>query len=81
MSYAHDPTIICVIVEFLDSATIDDLKVACGIKYKPVQDINLNTVPDECTSVLLNSKDFPGIIVTFNFTKKAFSIEASIILI
>lgn len=60
---------------FVDSATIDDLKVACGIKYKPVQDINLNTVPDECTSVLLNSKDFPGIIVTLNYTMKHFQLK------
>lgn len=45
----------------LEAATINDLKVACGVKYKGGnQDVFMDTVPNECTSVMMNSNDFPG---------------------
>lgn len=45
----------------IESATIDDLRVACGIKYKGnKQDVFFNTIPENCTSIMMNSNDFPG---------------------
>lgn len=46
---------------FIDSATLTDLKIACGIKYKPDrQDMTLDYVPCQCTSILLKSSDYTG---------------------
>lgn len=45
----------------IESATLSDLKIACGIKYKHErQDMYLDTVPCKCTSILLKSSHYTG---------------------
>lgn len=44
-----------------DSVMLGDLKIACGVKYIPLnQDMCLSNVPDICTSIIVNCNDFPG---------------------
>lgn len=49
---------LCICLICIDSYKIGDLKVACGVKYKPGnQDMCLSDVPSQCTSIVLNRND------------------------
>lgn len=43
-----------------DSASLSELKIACGITYIESQDIENFIVPDNCTSLVLVNGEFPG---------------------
>lgn len=65
----------CDKIIFIDSTNMNDLKIGCDVIHRPkgvAQDVQINNLPNECTSLILCLGDFDSKSFLFQYYVKYF---------